>query len=87
MNEFLKNEMGFEYLISIPKSKVLSIPGAEVYSIYIVRQQTIDKEGWESIKYWPCHDLSFLPKGLPNMLVNTRHIKDEMFTIQYTFTM
>jgi len=41
----------------------------------------IDKEGWELIKYQSCHDLSFLPKDLPNMSVNACHIKDEMFAI------
>jgi hypothetical protein len=37
LNNFAKNEMGFGYLIPIPKSRVVTIPGTKVYSIHIVR--------------------------------------------------
>ena len=63
LNDFVNEETSWEFLLPIPKKKVLDILGAEAYPIHIVRQGTIDKNGQEMIKFYYCHDLSYNPKG------------------------
>ena len=43
--DFTNSEVEYGYLILILKDKVKEIPGAEVCPIYIVIQQTINKQG------------------------------------------
>jgi len=49
--ELIDNELNYGYLILISKNKVIEIPGAKAYPIYIVTQQTISKDGLESTKH------------------------------------
>ena len=55
----MDNKVGFCYLLLILKEKVLSIPGAKAYLIYIVTQLTITEKGKKVLKYRLCYDLSF----------------------------
>jgi len=79
--EFIEKETVYGYLLPILKDKVMQIPNTEVYSIHIVTQQTINNSGNETIKYHPCHDLSFSPQDLENLSVNTRHKEEDIFNI------
>jgi hypothetical protein len=81
MIEFIEKETIYRYLLPIPKDKVTQILNAEVCPIHIVTQQTINNSGNETIKYHPCHDLSFSPQDLENLSVNTRHKEEDIFNI------
>lgn len=63
-------------LLPIPINKVLLIPYAKAYSIHIVRQATINEYSKDSIKYYPCHDLSYNSREMEKLSIND-YFKDE----------
>ena len=87
IKEFTEDKVLRDFLLPIPKAKVPLIPNAEACPIHIIQQQTINDMGEESTKFRPCHNLSYLPKGMPKLSINNRHILEEMHLIQYSFAL
>ena len=81
IDKFVSEELLKRFLLPISIDKVIDIPFAEAHSIHIVKQSTIDKNGNESIKHYPCHNLYYNPKRMNNSSIKDRIIEDKINSI------
>jgi hypothetical protein len=87
LTNFIDNKLSRGFIIPILIEKVPSIPNTEAYPIYIVVQNTIDEEGNKKTKYCSYYDLSYSPKHMKNLSINAYHLEEEIYAIQYAFTL
>lgn len=82
---FFDTELASVFLLPIPLNKVSELPDTEVCPVHVVKQDTIDENNKVKLKLFPCHNLSFSPRGLPNLLINQRHIEADTSDTQLGF--
>jgi len=70
IEEFVKNELDYGFLLLIPKEKVSIIARAKACPIHVTKQTIINDEGNKVIKCRLYYNLLFSLWGLKNLSIN-----------------